>query len=99
MPLLLISKSQLNKSIKLDSLIQIDISLFDKGKVLSIFKAFFLAEEFIDEAKFDENTDLEEISFFSIESRNSILLIVIVFSFFKLLTTWFKFINNDNRGQ
>ena len=55
-----------------------------------------LAEEFIDEAKFDENTDLEEISFFSIESRNSILLIVIVFSFFKLLTTWLKFTNNDN---
>jgi hypothetical protein len=93
----LISKSQLNKSIKLDSLIQIDISLFDKGKVRSIFNLLSFAEELTEEAKFDENADLEDISCSPIAAKNSILLIVIAFSFFKLPTLLFKFINDDDK--
>ena len=60
--LLLISKSQLNKSTKLDSFIQMDISPSDKGKERSILRFLSSADVFKEDAKLLEKFDLEIIS-------------------------------------
>ena len=55
---------------KLDSLIQIDISSFDNGKERSLFKLLFIADELTDEVRLFEKLVLKQLLASFIADKN-----------------------------